>query len=100
MATHKVPQDVEADDKLVGFLSLKQFIFVILGIAFGWFTFVFATQIHPIAAIIWVPPTAAFLILGLYQRKDQPVEVFLASAMRFYLKPHTRKWDQEGYEER
>ena len=48
MATHKVPQDVEAEDKLVGFLSLKQFIFVIFGIAFGWLTFFFATKVHPL----------------------------------------------------
>lgn len=100
MATHKVPQDVEAEDKLVGFLSLKQFIFVILGIGFGWLTFFFATKIHPLLGIIWVPPTAFFLLLGLYQRKDQPTEVFLISALRFYMKPHVRKWDQEGYEDR
>lgn len=100
MATHKVPQDVEAEDKLIGFLSLKQFIFVILGVGFSWLTFFFATKIHPLVAIIWIPPAGFFLLLGLYQRKDQPTEVFLLSALRFYLKPHVRKWDQEGYEDR
>lgn len=100
MATHKIPQDVEAEDKLLGPLSLKQFIFVILGIGFGYLTFVFATKIHFLLAIIWIPPMAFFLILGLYQRKDQPAEVFLASALRFYFKPRTRKWDQDGYQER
>ena len=100
MATHKVPQDVEAEDKLIGFLSLKQFIFVILGLVSGWIGFTFATKIHPLSVLIWIPPTAVFLILGLYQRKDQPVEIYLASALRFHLKPRTRKWDQEGYEER
>lgn len=100
MATYKVPQNVEADDKLIGPLSLKQFIFVILGLGSGYLTFFFATRIHPLACIPFVPFTAAFLILGLYQRSDQPVEIYLASAIRFRLKPHTRKWDQEGYEER
>lgn len=100
MATHKVPQDVEADDKLIGFLSLKQFIFTVLGLGFGYLTFIFAARIHPLASIIWIPPMAVCLVLGLYQRKDQPVEVYLASALQFYLKPHKRKWDQEGYEER
>jgi PrgI family protein len=100
MATHKVPQDVEAEDKLVGFLSLKQFIFTILGLGFGYLTFFFFTKVHPLSAIIWLPFTLSFLVLGLYQRKDQPVEVYLASAMRFYLKPRQRKWDQEGFEER
>ncbi len=100
MATHKVPQDVETDDKLVGFLSLKQFIFTILGLGFGYLTFLFFTQVHPITALIWIPPSIICFVLGLYQRKDQPVEVYLASALRFYLKPHKRIWSLEGYEER
>lgn len=99
MATHKVPQDVEAEDKLLGPLSLKQLIFTIIGLAFGYLTFFFATKINIFAAFIWVPFTLSCLILGLYQRKDQPVEVYLASAIRFYLKVRRRKWDQEGYQE-
>lgn len=100
MATHRVPQDVETEDKIIGFLSLKQFIFVVVGIGFGWLTFFFATKVNIILALIWVPFTVVPLVLGLYQRKDQPVEVFLASALRYYFKPRKRKWDQEGYEER
>lgn len=99
MATHKVPQDVEAEDKLLGPLSLKQLIFTIVGLAFGYLTFFFATKVNIFAAFIWVPFTLVCLVLGLYQRKDQPVEVYLASAIRFYLKVRRRKWDQEGYKE-
>jgi hypothetical protein len=94
-----VPQDVEADDKLVGFLSLKQFIMTVVGIGFGYLTFFFFTKIHPLASLIWLPPTLVFLVLGLYQRKDQPIEVFLASALTFYFKPRTRIWSQEGHED-
>ncbi len=99
MATHMVPQDVEAEDKLVGFLSLKQFIMTIVGIGFGYLTFFFFKEIHPAAALIWLPPTIVFLVLGLYQRKDQPIEVFLASAITFYFKPRKRIWTQEGHED-
>lgn len=100
MATHKVPQDVETEDKLIGFLSMKQFIFVVVGLGFGYLTFFFATKVNVFVSIIWVPFTIVPLVLGLYQRKDQPVETFLASAIRFYFKPRRRKWDQEGYEDR
>jgi uncharacterized protein with FMN-binding domain len=100
MATHKVPQDVEAEDKLIGFLSLKQFIFTILGLGFGYLTFFFATKVNILVAFIWLPPMIVFFVLGLYQRKDQPTEVYLAAALRFYLKARKRKWDQEGYQER
>ena len=99
MATHMVPQDVEAEDKLVGFLSLKQFIMTVIGIGFGYLTFFFFTKIHPLASIIWLPPTIVFFVLGLYHRKDQPIEVYLASALTFYFKPRVRKWDQEGHED-
>ena len=100
MATHKVPQDVEAEDKLVAFLSLKQFILTVLGLGFSYLTFFFFVRVHPITSIIWMPFALVCLVLGLYQRKDQPVEVFLASAIRYFLKPRTRLWNQEGYEER
>lgn len=99
MATHMVPQDVEAEDKLVGFLSLKQFIMTVVGIGFGYLTFFFFQNVHPIAALLWLPPTIVFLVLGLYQRKDQPIEVFLASALTFYFKPRKRIWAQEGHED-
>ncbi len=100
MATHKVPQDVEAEDKIVGFLSLKQLIFTIVGLAFGYLTYFFFTKVHPVSALLWLPFTLMFLVLGLYQRKDQPVEVYLASAIGYYFKPRVRIWGQEGYEER
>jgi hypothetical protein len=35
MATYKVIQDIEAEDKLVGPLSLKQFIFALIAIFLG-----------------------------------------------------------------
>lgn len=100
MATHKVPQDVEAEDHVLGFLSMKQLIFTIIGLAFGWLTFWFFTKVHPIASIIWVPFCLIFLVLGLYRRADQPVEVYLMAALRYYLAPRKKIWDQEGYDER
>lgn len=35
-------------------------------------------------------------MLGLYQRKDQPVEVYLLAVLGFYFKPHRRIWSQDG----
>lgn len=100
MATHKVPQDVEAEDKLLGPLSLKQLIFTIVGLGFGYLTYFFFANIHPITSVVWLPFTLFFLVLGLYQRKDQPVEVYLAAAARYYFKTRKRVWGQDGYHER
>lgn len=100
MAVHSVPQNVEADDQIIGFLSLKQLIFTVLGVGFAYLTYFFFANVHPIAAIIWLPFVLFFFTLGLYRRKDQPAEVFLVSALGFYLKPKIRIWSQDGYEER
>ena len=100
MATYKVPQDVEAEDKLIGPLSLKQFIFAILFFASGYITYLF-TQIppKPLFGIIGLPFLIIFGVLAFYQRKDQPVEVYLLAWLNYHLKPKKRVWDQEGYEE-
>lgn len=99
MATYKVPQDVEAEDKLIGFLSLKQFIFVLIMCAALWMCWILI-QVNIFLGLIPLPIVIVSGMLGLYQRKDQPVEVYLASWLRFKLKPRTRRWDQEGLEQR
>ena len=91
MATYKVPQDVEAEDKLLGPFTFRQFIYLLIsaaGIAviFGLF------QIFPLLAIIPVPIVGFFLILALPLKKDQPMEVYLASIASFYLKSNKRLW--------
>lgn len=91
MATYKVPQDVEADDKLLGPLSFRQFVYamVVFGmvvLAVGLF------RIFPLLAIIPVPFALFFLILALPLRKDQPMETYLAAIVSFYLKPRKRYW--------
>ncbi len=98
MATHKVPQDVETADKLVGFLSLKQFIFVLVGFGLGFMAYNLAKTSF-ILAIPFLPFIFVCLVLGLYQRKDQPVEVFLAAWLKYKLSPKARVWNQEGYEQ-
>jgi hypothetical protein len=99
MATYKVAQDVEAEDKILGPFSLKQVIFIMLFFGAGWMGFLFS-RITPPLAVVMLPFLIVFGVLGFVQRKDQPVEVYLAALMRFYLKPHKRKWDQEGYDQR
>lgn len=95
MAVHKVPQDVEADDKLIGFLSMKQFIFVVVAALLSFVSFQLA-KVNAILLVPFLPFILIFAVLGLYQRKDQPVEVYLLAMLGFYLKPHRRIWNQDG----
>lgn len=95
MAVYKVPQDVEAEDKLVGPFTFRQFIFLIVA-AISLFVTVQLFRINPVLSVLTLPILVVFSVLGLYRRPDQPVEIYLLAVLRFYLKPHRRIWDQEG----
>lgn len=91
MAQYKVPQDVEADDKLLGPFSFRQFVYLLIAagliaLAVGLF------QLFPLLAIIPLPPVLLLAALALPLRKDQPMETYLAAIVSYYLKPHTRLW--------
>ena len=91
MAQYKVPQDVEADDKLLGPFTFRQFIYLMvtggcIGLAFGLF------QIFPLLAIIPIPFALFFGALALPIKRDQPMETYLAAIVSYHLKPHKRLW--------
>lgn len=97
MATYKVPQDVEADDKLIGPFSFRQFLYLI-AVAFAGFIAWGLAQVFIGLAIIPLPIIIFFGALALPLRKDQPMEIYLAAIVSFYLKPRKRLWDPEGVE--
>lgn len=95
MAVYKVPQDVEAEDKLIGPFSFRQFIYLIvaaLGIFMAWLL----GQIFIGLLIIPLPIVVAMLALALPLRKDQPMETYLIAMIKFFFKPRRRMWDPEG----
>jgi hypothetical protein len=98
MSSHKIPSNLDAEEKLVGFLSLKQFLFVLGGFALGFIAYTLAKASF-FLALPFLPFIIALFVLGLYQRPDQPVEVFLLSWIRFKMRPKVRIWNQEGYEQ-
>ncbi len=95
MAVYKVPQDVEADDKLIGPFSFRQFIYIIIAIiaiGLGWGL----AQIFIGLALIPAPFVILFGALALPLRKDQPMEIYLAAVISFHLKPQKRLWQPDG----
>lgn len=95
MAVYKVPQDVEADDKLIGPFSFRQFIYLIIvaiAIGIGWGL----AQLFIPLAIVVLPVVVFFGALALPLRKDQPMEIYLAALVSFYLKPRRRLWQADG----
>lgn len=96
MAVYKVPQDVEADDKLIGPFSFRQFIYLIvvaIAMAGAWGL----SQLFIPLAIIPLPIIVFFAALALPLRKDQPMEAYLSAVVSFYfLKPRKRFWLPDG----
>ena len=91
MATYKVPQDVEAEDRLLGPFTFRQFVYLLIAaIAGALATALF--QIFPLLAILPLPVIIFFLILALPLKKDQPMETYLAAIVSFYMKPNKRFW--------
>lgn len=98
MATYKVIQDIEAEDKLVGPFSLRQFVYAAIVVVCGFIAF-------KLFSIAWwlifpfLPPMIFFGFLAAPFTRDQPSEVWLLAKIRFILKPRRRIWDQSGMSE-
>ena len=91
MAQYKVPQDVEADDKLLGPFSFRQFVYLL--IAGGLIALAVALfQLFPLLAVIPLPFVLLLGALALPLKKDQPMETYLAAIVSYYLNPRKRIW--------
>lgn len=99
MATYKVLQDVEAEDKLVGPLTLRQFIYGAVACFFIYLSFFAVTKNVAFLLILLVPPALFTGFLAVPWRGDQPTEIWAIAKLRFLLKPRKRIWDQSGAKE-
>lgn len=95
MAVYKVPQDVEAEDKLIGPFGFRQFIYLII-VAFACFVAYVLSKIFIGLILIPAPFIVFFAAIALPLRKDQPTETYLAAIIQFYLRPKRRLWMPDG----
>ena len=95
MASYKIPQNVEAEDKLLGPLSFRQFIYALVG-AGGIGMGIFLWQLSPFLSVIPLPLVIICAALALPLRKDQPMETYLLAVLRYYLKSKRRIWNPDG----
>lgn len=95
MGQYKVPQNVEAEDKILGPLTLKQFIYAMIGIGWGFLTFAIFKTVILLWILIGLPPAIFLLALGLYQKEDQPLETYVLAIFAFIGRPKVRFWQKE-----
>jgi hypothetical protein len=101
MAVYKVIQDIEAEDKLLGPLTLKGFIYALIAgfLAFVNVKLVVATQLGyfrwPLI-LMFALPMILFGVLAAPLGGSQPTEIWLLSRVKFFMQPKRRIWDQSG----
>jgi hypothetical protein len=95
MAVYKVPQDVEAEDHLIGPFGFRQFIYLMIAAGAGFVAFLMY-KISPFLVALPLPIVAFFTIIALPLRKDQPTEVYLAAVLQYHLKAKRRMWMPDG----
>lgn len=96
MATYKVIQDIEAEDKLVGPLTLRQFIYGGVAALCAYMSFFALSKGAAVLLIFLLPPMFFTGFFAFPFGRDQPTEVWALAKIRFYIKSRKRLWDQSG----
>lgn len=99
MAQYKVLQDIEAEDKFLGPLTLKQFIFAAIAAVSCYLIFIFITKDLWVLVIPLIPVVLVLGFLAFPWGRDQPTETWLLAKIRYYFKPRKRIWNQTGIQE-
>ncbi len=98
MATYKVIQDIESEDKLLGPFTLRQFIYAAIVVVMGFIAFKLAA-LSPLFIIPFLPFMGFFGLLAAPFGHDQSSEVWLLAKIGFFLKPRRRIWNQDGMQQ-
>ncbi len=99
MATYKLMQDIEAEDHILGPLSLRQFIFALIAVFMFYLCFLMITTGVPFLVVVFLPPALFFGFFALPFGRDQPTEVWALGKLRFWFLPRRRVWNQSGVKE-
>jgi hypothetical protein len=96
---YKVPQNVEAEDKILGPLTFRQFIYALIGAGWGIVCFTLLNKIPAVMILVGFPPAMLFMLLAFYTRDGQNFEQLLIAMVGFFAAPHKRIWVKEPLEE-
>lgn len=96
MATYKLIQDIEAEDHILGPLTLRQFIYGLVAAFFYYICFILISKHVPILLILFLPIAIFLTFFAFPFKRDQPTEVWALAKLRFFLKPRRRVWSQSG----
>lgn len=95
MGQYKVPQDVEAEDHILGPLTMRQFIYAIIGVLWALLCFAIFKKVLPLLIVVGAPPTMLFLLLAFYKRDGQNFEQLLVAMAGYFGQTRRRVWLKE-----
>lgn len=99
MATYKLIQDIEAEDHILGPLTLRQFIFGMIAAFLAYLSFISVVKHVPFLLVVLVPPLLFCAFFAVPFGGDQPTELWALAKLRFWFKPRRRIWSQSGIKE-
>lgn len=99
MATYKLIQDIEAEDHILGPLTLRQFIFGMVGVFCWYLSFIIFVKHAYFLLAVTAPPALFCTFFAIPFGRDQPTEIWALAKLRFWFKPRQRIWDQSGIKE-
>jgi len=99
MATYKVLQDVEAEDKLVGPLTFRQFVYAGIAAISFYLSFLVTSKGAAPVAVLFLPVGFVAAFFAWPFSRDQPTEIWALAKIKFLLIPRKRIWDQSGVKE-
>ena len=87
---YKVPQNIDLEDKIIGPLTLIQFVYLMAG---GMIIYISFNTIKSAAFyLIAIPVAILSLALTFVKVQDQPFSHFLGSFALYFVKPRKRIW--------
>ena len=91
----KVPQNIDLEDKIVGPLTLIQFLYVLGGGVLDYLMYLSFGSVF-IFWVVAIPATAIALALAFLKIQDQPLSHFIKAGLTYLSRPKVRVWRRHG----
>lgn len=93
---YQVPQFIEVEDKIIGPLTIKQFVYLVGGAGMSFIIYTYLPLIVAVVLIAIIVPLSA--ALAFYKINNKPFIDFMESAFVFYTKQNLYIWRKEKRE--
>lgn len=92
---YKVPQKIDLEDKIIGPLTLKQFVYLLAGGMLDYMIFS-ATASSFLGWVLIVLVSLAALAFAFVQIEEQPFSYLVANFFSYLFRPKIRLWDKRS----